>query len=845
MSLATGNGNPSPRPTCAEPQISSIPQELKEHPQWVLWTYEKRHGKWTKPLLDPCSDRYAKTDNPHTWGTFNDVTNSPFKADGIGFVFTHADPYVGIDLDDCISEDGKLEDWAEEILSKFGTYAEVSPSGRGVKLICKGSIPSALKTDQIEIYETLRYFTVTGHHVPVLGLPSINECQEQIDWLHAKTKPPAPVTNQATIPAPLPIQMDDRELVERITRSGSGAKFQELYNGVYGSDHSKADMQLCCMLAWWTQGCKDQIDRIFRQSGLFQNDGRAAKWDKVHHSSGNTYGQETIERAIAFCGGNFYDPNRNNSNSQEATPDVDTVERGVNRLEIMTSNKQLSELSTEILHALRVNADQLGTYKVFQRNKKLVRVMEDTATGGSYLEDVSVEAMIAIMSRVCAWLKNSKEGPVSCIVPKAIISPFVASARFPGVKVIEGVRSFPFVSSSGKLVYEEGYYEEDRTVLKLSKRFTIPTVPEMPTDEEVDASTEKLFDLVCDFPFKSESDRCNWLACLLLPFVREYIYEPTPMHVFEAPSYGTGKTMLASLIHWIVEGVDPAVMTASEQDDEMRKRLTSILAESKSSFAFVDNVNSLRQLSSLAAMTTNVRWSDRWLGQNRILSFRNNLVWMITANNLLIDYEQARRAISIRQDAVCENPEERSEFKYPHIRSHVFRNRPEYMQACLIIIQRWIAEGKPTGDKSKGSFERWAKVMSGILSVCGKSGDFMANPMEVHDPEQDELCEFIFAWFDKYGEDLVGLNELYNLAEPPMEKDPDSIGETRFIRSTQPRYLDSVIEDKRERAAKTAMGMYMSKLKGRVFKSDSGGKLIRLNVEKRKHRVAKYRLEQL
>jgi primase-polymerase (primpol)-like protein len=53
-------------------------------------------------------------------------------------------------------------------------------------------------------------------------------------------------------------------------------------------------MALCSLLAFWTGGDTHQIDRLFRDSGLYRE-----KWDEVHFSDGATYGERTIERAIA------------------------------------------------------------------------------------------------------------------------------------------------------------------------------------------------------------------------------------------------------------------------------------------------------------------------------------------------------------------------------------------------------------------------------------------------------------------------------------------------------------------------------------------------------------------
>lgn len=61
-------------------------------------------------------------------------------------------------------------------------------------------------------------------------------------------------------------------------------------------------MALCSLLAFWTGGDANQMDRLFRESGL-----RREKWDEVHFSDGSTYGEKTIERAIAGTD-EFYSP---------------------------------------------------------------------------------------------------------------------------------------------------------------------------------------------------------------------------------------------------------------------------------------------------------------------------------------------------------------------------------------------------------------------------------------------------------------------------------------------------------------------------------------------------------
>jgi len=83
-------------------------------------------------------------------------------------VFSTQDGLAGIDLDDALDEQGDVKAWARGIVERFGdTYMEISPSGQGLKIWVRGSLPANLPGVQvgdgaIELYDHVRYFAVTG-----------------------------------------------------------------------------------------------------------------------------------------------------------------------------------------------------------------------------------------------------------------------------------------------------------------------------------------------------------------------------------------------------------------------------------------------------------------------------------------------------------------------------------------------------------------------------------------------------------------------------------------------------------------------------------------------------------
>jgi putative DNA primase/helicase len=149
------------------PIVENVPERLTERPQWVVWKLEKRDGKPTKvPHIAGGVGRASSTDLM-SWRTFEEAVRAleNGRYDGIGFCFCSADPFVGIDLDDCRDpETGALEEWAEEIISKVKEgYVEVSPSWTGIHIVLEGTVRGGgMRKGKLEMYGRDRFFTITG-----------------------------------------------------------------------------------------------------------------------------------------------------------------------------------------------------------------------------------------------------------------------------------------------------------------------------------------------------------------------------------------------------------------------------------------------------------------------------------------------------------------------------------------------------------------------------------------------------------------------------------------------------------------------------------------------------------
>jgi hypothetical protein len=291
-----GFAAPVERPSCALPIVESIPQELCGLRQWVVWLYEWREnknsgGKWTKVPYDPTSKRRASSTDSATWGTLDEALRA-YRAgsfNGIGFVF--ANGYGGIDLDECRdSITGKIEAWALEVMRELASYSEISPSGKGLHIFVRAKLEgSGLNRRnwhgrKIEIYDSGRFFTVTGNRLD--GSPvGVEDRQSEVIALYNRVREetgagPKPKTStpegspdeRASSPQRgrvAPTSASDDELIRKILASPERNRFEDFFTGgahKYGSD-SEADFAFVSLLCRWT-GDDEQVARIWRLSGL-------------------------------------------------------------------------------------------------------------------------------------------------------------------------------------------------------------------------------------------------------------------------------------------------------------------------------------------------------------------------------------------------------------------------------------------------------------------------------------------------------------------------------------------------------------------------------------------------
>ena len=276
-----------------------LPLELKQHNHWINWSLENRNGKLTKIPINPRTGGNAQSNNPETWTGYDEAftANTKNGYSGVGFMFSKEIGIVGIDIDKCRNvETGEMSEQAKEILSTLDSYSEVSPSGSGVHIICKGKLPPVgRRKGSVEMYSEGRFFTITGSVLSDYSR-NVEERTAELEYIHSKYIA-KPRNNQEKRQLQGISDLDSNEIINKAMNSATGGKFNSLYNGnwkgLYPSQ-SEADLALANMLAFWCGRDPGKMDSIFRSSGLYRQ-----KWDG--RRGNGTYGQMVIDEAIREC----------------------------------------------------------------------------------------------------------------------------------------------------------------------------------------------------------------------------------------------------------------------------------------------------------------------------------------------------------------------------------------------------------------------------------------------------------------------------------------------------------------------------------------------------------------
>lgn len=286
--------------------IMATIEELKERKTWVAWRLEPGpDGKPTKVPYNPKTGRKAASTRPAEWLTYADAERHAGAYDGLGIILT--DGLCGADVDHCVRPDGSIDERGRMVLDRLASYAEMSPSGTGLHVLCFAALPPTGRKNTalgIEVYGpgSPRFLTFTGS-VLAGARGTVEDRHEQFAALHRALFAPQYVeTRQAAMP-PADIDTTDAELLAAAFTSRTGAEIIRLFNEPGAPGNSEGDASLCGKLAFYSGGDPARLERMMRASARWRD-----KWESRRGDM--TWLALECHRAIMRHSGGWFTPRR-------------------------------------------------------------------------------------------------------------------------------------------------------------------------------------------------------------------------------------------------------------------------------------------------------------------------------------------------------------------------------------------------------------------------------------------------------------------------------------------------------------------------------------------------------
>lgn len=414
-------------------------------------------------------------------------------------------------------------------------------------------------------------------------------------------------------------------------------------------------------------------------------------------------------------------------------------------------------------HVERANGAQPVIYK---RDVHPVRIIRDDRAIAK-IQALDNASFAAEMEKHVVWGRTYEDGRIAyedCPPQAAAKLRTDTDFKFP---VLREVVDTPYHTSNWELVTASGYNAQAGVFCDLAPGFSVPNVPDTPTTGDVERALGLILPVYSEFPFhdgdrdtSGKASLANTLARDITPFVRRAV-DIVPMFAIDKNDNGVGATLHADVGAIITTGSTCARDTVKPNDREWAVFFHAHALTGTRNI-LIDNVpeNEVLDASAIANAGTADRLSGRILGQSEIGG--GDVVWILqfTGKNLRFSFENARRAIMIRMDALMSDPTEREGFAIADLKAYVRQHRGELVWAYLVLIQNWIARGRPAySGKLLASFEQWTNAVGGILEAAGVR-HFNTNRYLLGGGEREAQQGFLQEWLIAFGSDWVAVGRV-------------------------------------------------------------------------------------
>lgn len=743
--------------------VAGIPEGLRRLRRWILWRFIVRDGKRTKIPCGPDGRPIPWTD-PARWLDFDEAVrayrNNPELA-GVGIVL--GDGLVGFDSDDSVADDGTIDPETVAILGRLGTYAEVSPSGRGIKAFGLGPevLPDGKRGrndpgDRFEFYTSGRWFAVTGWRLPD-GPEDVAECGDAFSKAYQELYPSeAPERRVKPLNGHRPTGNGSADRYALTALAEEVARVASAPEGSRNDVLNRASYNAGQLVGAGLLGRQQVIDALLdaaERAGLGRMESERTIASGL--SAGIAEPRDLANvRALQRPEAPRPAPSANGSSGHHnGKPSAPVTEAPEERPEVVISTEE-----HEVIDRFVATLKREPT--VYQRGSMLVRVCRDTVKDRGFrrppnaprITPVPPARLREILTRRARIVKQrrDRDGNVSLVPthpPEWGVAGLLARGEWPGVRHLEGVIESPTIRPDGSTLDAPGW--DEATGLLFDPNGDFDPIPSAPTLDDARAAAGRLLAIVADFPFAGDEHKAAWLAGLLTALARYAIDGPTPLFLFDANTPGTGKSLLCHLVSLIAARRPMACADMPEREEEMSKTLLAI-ALAGDPFVLFDNVPTGFSIggASLDRALTAPTVKGRILGRSEMTAeLPWNAIVFASGNNIGLRGDALRRVIPCRLEAQEERPEERDGFAIPDIIGHVQERRGALVADCLTVLRAHALAGRPDPGLTPMDYPAWCRIVRN--AVHWSTGLDPAGPRKearANDPETQGAAALVAGW---------------------------------------------------------------------------------------------------
>ena len=704
---------------------------------WVVWRYEPKgkNGKLTKvPYQVRSPKKPAASNKPATWASYAEAVAIAVavanRFDGVGFML----PGSGIaafDLDDCRDPtSGIIHPWAQGLIERAASYVEITPSGKGLRIIGLGTGEEVHKKIPVsdgvscEVYRNAtRYITMTGHQLG--DTAALANIDATIDAVVAELNVTKPKIN-GSFKSTTTIEIDDVEV----------------------ADEDVPEDELVDLIK---NGCGDN----------YEGDRSRAVWRVIHGMLRRGNPPEVVLKIIL---------DKENKISEHIYDKPNPEDYARKQVENARAKAPWTIIARASNYAAAVDETQEAIVAkgrpVFSRANMLVEPIwgEYPASKGrktkiTHFRPLNVSNLSYLITKhVARYLKynfkTKKTEPIP--PPKEMLEQLLTvSHGWAWSNRASGIINCPTLRPDGSILARPGYDKATQLWASWDSDLVLPPILE--TEDAAREALKLYSDLLVGFPFIAELDKSVAIAGILTTVLRG-AFDLAPMFLVLAAMAGTGKSHLVDTISNIATGRYCPVITTGRREEEFDKRLGSMLLEGLSLFS-IDNLSHDLQGDQLNQMLTQRIVKIRILQKSKMPETEWRGTLFATGNNVRLVGELIRRGLICNLDAKDERPEMRP-FDFDPI-DLVLGDRGKYIAAALTIARAYRERCGNVSCSPIASYGEWSATVREPLIWLGLDDPIDSQEQgRKEDPKRNAAREFIANWIEH-----LGTTEDYKVAE--------------------------------------------------------------------------------